>query len=276
MIASNGGVVDLSGVGSITGARDDVSTDPNWIASWLRFRVESGGRIDLSGLRSIAAGRVWLDVAAGGILNLGNLEVSSTTRIAVADPSAQVNVNGTLFLGSKSQFLMTSGASIRIRDDLLLNMTAESSFSADGGIVYMDGNGLQYLEAAGNDVGAVPATSANFELGRLVVGREEQATTVMVLDLFNNGNRGASGREAIYLKGVGGLDGLEITPGSRLVLNDINVYARQGGTWIHLNSLFSPGTTEVPFAGGILAIPEPSGLSLLVAAAITICWYRRR
>ncbi|RIK72473.1 MAG: hypothetical protein DCC68_26375, partial [Planctomycetota bacterium] len=50
VIASTGGVVDLSGVGSITGARDDFSTDPNWIASRLRFRVETGGELRLPNL----------------------------------------------------------------------------------------------------------------------------------------------------------------------------------------------------------------------------------
>ena len=114
-----------------------------------------------------------------------------------------------------------------------------------------------------------------------MIGDEGQPTTVMLLDLFDNGNRTGGEAEALYLYGMGGLDGLEMYPGSRLVFDGIDVYARQKNAldqyeWVHLNDLFTPGTKEVAFAGGTIAVPEPSTLALLASALLAWAILRRR
>lgn len=58
-IASNGGMLDLSGALSVQGACDD---------EWQRFRAETGGVIDLSGLTQITGGRNYFDLNGGTFL----------------------------------------------------------------------------------------------------------------------------------------------------------------------------------------------------------------
>lgn len=107
---------------------------------------------------------------------------------------------------------------------------------------------MQFLEAGGEDVGTSATASTNngnFGIGRLEIGQPGAPTSVHVLDLFDNGNRGSNDYEALYLYGLGGLDGLFIHPGSTLVLNDVDIYARIRGVMTHLNALFPYGSSVI-------------------------------
>jgi hypothetical protein len=115
---------------------------------------------------------------------------------------------------------------------------------------------MQYLEAGGADSGLAGVAANNFGFGRLEVGEEGSPTVVHVLDLFNNGNRGA-GNEALYLGDFGSGDGLVLHSGSTLVLNDINVYAWLDGEMKHLNALFGDALIGMEMAGGIVALTAP-------------------
>ena len=172
---------------------------------------------------------------------------------------------------------MASGSRLKVAGDFLFAYTDESQLATDAGIFLLDGSGIQFFEAGGEDLGLEGSTSGNFGFGRLVIGQDEQPTTVMLLDLLDNGNRTGEAREALYLYGVGGLDGLELLGGSTLVLNGINAYAWLDDQWEHLNSWFEPGVTEIPFGGGTVVVPEPSSVVLLaLVAAGLLCYYRFR
>ncbi|MBN2021931.1 MAG: hypothetical protein JW809_03990 [Pirellulales bacterium] len=271
--ATNGGTIDLSGLQSATGA----STGND---DWLRFRVESGGSIDLGGLRSLA-GRTRFEVGGEGTLELGDLPISGTTYLSVNHPDAHVNVHGSLYLEQTGQLTLASGAGITIEGDFLFALTDEAKLATSAGSLHMAGAGVQYLEAGGQDLGSGGGTTGNFGLGRLLIGREDQPTTVMLLNILDNGNRAGGAAEALYLYGMGGLDGLEMAAGSRLVLDGLNVYTYQKNTsgvfeWVHLNSLFGPGVSEIPFAGGTVAVPEPAGVALVTVVVFACLVVRRR
>ncbi len=255
--ATNSGVIDLSSVTTINGARDNVSSDARWNRSWLRFRMENGGTIDLSNLRS-TRDRVWFDVGAQGILKLGDLSITADARFEMRHISSEVHVEGSLFLSS-SEFLMAPGATVNVAGDFLYDYTDETALQFDRGVLHLDGEGMQYLEAGGFDQGLGGDTTGNFAIGRLEIGKPDEPTTVLLLDLFDNGNRGSAGEfEALYLGGLGGPDGLVIHENSVLVLNGINAYAWLNGELKHLNSMFADGEVfGIPMGGGVLAATAP-------------------
>ena len=119
------------------------------------------------------------------------------------------------------------------------------------------------LEVAGSDEGLGGSTSGNFGIGRLVVGNPSGSASLSLVDLVNNGNRAGGQPEALYLYGMGGINGLELDSGSQLNLDGLHVYAWQQGQWVYLNGLFPPGVDSIPYSNGILTVPEPSALALL-------------
>ncbi len=242
--AKNNSTIDLSKVTSVVGAGQD---------EWLHFRMESGGNINLAKL-SASTGRVWYDVAEQGTLRLGNLAVSNNARFELRHISSKVEVTGSFFLNGTSEFLMADGAQADVAGDFLFQYTDEARMQFDRGRLHLNGSGLQYLEAGGVDGGLAGAAASNFGIGRLEIGSVGAPTTVQVLDLFNNGNRGVLGQEALYLGGIAGLDGLVINPGSMLVLNDVNIYARINGVMTLLNSLIPAGATAMQLGAGFLAL----------------------
>ena len=265
--ASDFGVIDLSSVGTISGAGSD---------DWLRFKVDTGGTIDLSSLRSIT-GRTMFDVNGDGVLKLGDVAITATTHFNINSPDTDVDVRGSLYLDGASKLTMVNGATMELEGDFFYAYTAESQLATAEAILHFDGSGVQFLEVGSEDLGIGGPTSGNFGIGRLLIGAEGLPTTVLPVDLFDNGNRAGGGREALYLFGVGGLDGLELFGGSTLVLDGIDVYSWswQDGEMVHLNELFDPGVKKISYAGGTITIPEPSSLVLLAAAAAALLLYCR-
>ncbi|MHB1034093.1 MAG: PEP-CTERM sorting domain-containing protein, partial [Pirellulales bacterium] len=265
--AKLGGTINLSGVTTVVG--------PVRSEDGLDFFVASGGTIDLSHLQGVSR-NVRFDIQTDGKLILGNIAVSNNTTFNVANITSSLDVTGSLFLDATSQLAVAAGAEVHVGDDLWFAYTDENRLGLASSILHMNGSGPQYLEAGGTDLGIGGSTAGNFGIGRLVIGQEDQPTTVMLMDLFDNGNRGEGKPEALYLYGLGGVDGLELLGGSKLVLDGINVYAKQRGEWVHLNSLFGPDVKQISFAGGIVTVPEPSSFALLAVAAVTLLAVRRR
>jgi len=132
-------------------------------------------------------------------------------------------------------------------------LTDETKLSAQSGVFQFSGGGIQHLELAGLDAGAVdPGNNGNFGFGQLVVGRNDQMSVVEVADIVDNGNRTGGNSEALYLFGLGGPNGLVLNNGSTFVLHNYNVYSMQGGSWVSLQSLFG-SQSFIPYGGGFLS-----------------------
>ncbi|HSV16107.1 MAG TPA: autotransporter-associated beta strand repeat-containing protein, partial [Tepidisphaeraceae bacterium] len=86
----------------------------------------------------------------------------------------------------------------------------------------------------------------------LVIGSASQRAVVELTDAIDNGHRGGSGKEALYLLDVSG-HGARILNGSTLVLNHLDAYSISGNAFINLNSLFPAGQNRVAYDGGFLS-----------------------
>ena len=141
------------------------------------------------------------------------------------------------------------------------------------GILHLDGSGPQFLEVAAEDQGGVGRPAAdNFGLGQLIVGTSGAATTVELVDLVDNGNRGVdpdpvdgTSFEAIYLLGLDpattnpeGAEGLILNTGSVLRIGCIDTYVfddTSDTTPRNLASEFDPGVTNsIPFGAGTIEL----------------------
>jgi len=244
--ATNGGTLDLSSVQTIAGpARGED-----------RFEVtaESGGTVNLSHLQSVTGtGPTKFTIGGAATMLFGNLTASSNVQIAVTDVTSTMDVAGNLFLDAGS-FSIAAGGQVSVGKNFQFAYTAEANMSAQAGILEFDGTMPQYLEIGGTDVGIPPPDESvlNFGLGQLIVGTDTQPTVVQLMEVVNNGNRGTNVPEALYLYGLGGPDGLVIKNGSTLRLNALNCYAKIGGVWVDVQSLFEPGETEIPFDEGYI------------------------
>ncbi len=269
--ASNGGVVDLSGVQSlVTPARGE---------DRIEFSASAGGRIDLRGMRAIAGGgAARFNASGGGQIQFGDLTVGNNVQIALQDLESVISFTGSLSITSGS-LSVAAGAELSVGKHLTHRLTNEASFAMSAGILSMTNPGLHFLEVAGLDVGPVnPGNNGNFGIGRIVVGTPTQSATLQLLDLIDNANRGGNLGEALYIFGVGqgtSQDALVLQGGSTLYLDNINVYARENGNWIWLNSLFGPGQTVVAYGGGYLHLPEPGVAAMLAVAGIAASRRRR-
>ncbi len=252
--AADGGVVDLSGLQSITG--------PTRSEDRLDFIASSGGRIDLSSLRSASGSKVRFIASGGGRMSLGDMTVNSNVTLSVSDGTSEVDVLENLHISSSGSFAVTGGAKVTVGGDFSYAMTSESAFNGDAAILQMTdtGAGIQWLEVGGADLGVDGSTSGNFGLGQLIVGDTGEEAVVFLTDWIDNGNRAS--REAMYLYGSGGADGIEILGGSTLLLGDINAYALVSGTMVHLNGLIGGGEYYADFGGGSIGNPVPGDANL--------------
>ncbi len=246
--AGNNGLVDLSGLQAVT--------TPAHSSDRLEFQVSSGGVIDLSSLQSVTgSGLMRFDVYADGTLLAGDLTVTGNLRVNVADVTSVLDVAGSLYLGVGSQLAVAAGATLSIGEHLSFDYTDETAMDTQTAVVHFDGTGTQMLEVGGEDLWTlVDRDLPNFGFGQLVIGQDLGPTTVLLLDVIDNGNRPESDTEALYLYGLGGPQGLRILGGSTLVINNINVYTMIDGEWLHINTLFPPGVEAVAYDGGFIAL----------------------
>ena len=255
--ATSGGMIDLSGVSTIMGGKGD---------DLLFFQVTTGGTIDLSGLQQITAGNVQFVANSGGSFSFGDLNVTPAVQFDIDDTNTEVSF-GHLSLASNANFAASGGAVIRVAGDFSLEMTDETRFDMDSGIMQCCGEPMQWMEVAGMDNGVDGGMTDNFALAQLIVGSDTDATDVVLVDLFDNGNRNGD-TEALYLLGSGGLDGLQILGGSTLHIGNIPVYTLIDGQMTDLHDLFAPGETMIAYnefgSNGFVSVPEPSTVMLLM------------
>ena len=239
--ASNGGAIDLSSLASA--ASNNI----------LALQAVSGGHIDLAGLRS--ANGVALRAESGGTIDAGRIKPGDDVDLSVTDLNSTIDFAGSVLLGPTSTATVSNGGELSLVESFRFEATSESNLQLDAAIVRLKGTGGQLLEVGGEDLGVDGATSGNFGIGQLVIGQTAQRTSVDLIEVIDNGNRGG-GTEALYLFGLGGPDGLRILNDSALILNGINVYAWDAvaGQQVHLNSLFGPGDLRLPFDDGFLQV----------------------
>ncbi|MEQ9453766.1 MAG: hypothetical protein RLN76_04130 [Phycisphaeraceae bacterium] len=249
--ALDGGHVDLSNVTQIIA--------PPESDDYLEFIATGGGSIDLSSLQSIASQRDGITrfiVDSEGKLTIGSLIAAEKVTLDVQDANTEVSILGDFDLDNASSINVGNGATVTIAGDFSHRRNTESAINFDNGILHFNGAGGQALEVASEDLGLPGPTAGNFGFKQIIIGLTEQRTSVSLGDLVDNGNRGGSGQEALYLFGRNGLNGLEINNNSALVLNGINVYAWDILTaqMVHLNSLFGPGDLRLPFDDGFIQL----------------------
>jgi len=240
--ATNQGVMDLSGVSSVMGPTNGTSA--------LEIRVSNEGT-----------------------LKVGSPQFTGYVHLYLKDPNALLDVGGSLALEGETTLSATNGAAIEIGAHYTFAQQDVSAVDLDTAILRLNGTGPQMFEVGGADLGLGGATEDNFGLAQMVVGTDEQPTTVLLVDLEDNGNR--SSNEALYLYGSGGLYGLRVRGGSTLVVGDINVYALWQGEMVHINELFGP-EVRVPFDDGWIAVPEPGTLTLIGLGGVGLLLRRRR
>lgn len=224
--ALNGGVVDMSGLDTITGARTDTYGNDDW----LRFGVDTAGT-----------------------MKFGNASTTRRVQFAASSQGSRMQFAG-LYLRSPATLSVSSKALVEITGDSAFDHTDPNTIVADGAYVQLDGALPQILEVGSKNLGASGSATKNFGYGQLIVGSSNQTSTVRLVDAINNGQRGSSGEpEGLYLYGVDG-QGLRILNGSRLIIGNLPVYALIGGTMRSLASLVPAGTNSVAFDAGYIAI----------------------
>ncbi|RME91080.1 MAG: hypothetical protein D6766_12375, partial [Verrucomicrobia bacterium] len=254
-IAENAGThLDLSSLQTVTVPGGHWNTYNHGIIA------RNNATIDLTGLTAAVGGRTdtygaddWLSIRAetGGFIELGQVVLSRVARLQVADSSAAIKAVD-VEVRAPSRIQISDFGTLELTRRLTFNNTAEGQIALDAAVVKFTGAGPQWLEVGGQDGGPGGATSGNFGIGRLEVGAPGQPAVLQLVDLVDNGNRGAGGEpEALYLYGLD-LKGLVLHPGSRLVLGDINVYALHGGSMVHLNSLLG-GADAASFGDGVIS-----------------------
>jgi hypothetical protein len=244
--ATAGGLLDLSGVQTITA--------PYRTEDRLDVIAESGAIIDLSALQaaqSAGTGHARFVVGGAAMMLFGDLTVSGLMDVALTDITSVLDVAGNLLLDSGT-FSVTAGAQVTVGKNFAFRYTTEANMDVQSGIVQLVGQAPEFLEVGGSDVGIPPGTGLNFGIGQLVVGADNVATVVQLMETIDNGNRNGSTPEALYLYGLGGPDGLRILGGSTLRLNALHCYAKLQAAWVLLNDLFPQGEVEIPFDNGFI------------------------
>jgi hypothetical protein len=113
----------------------------------------------------------------------------------------------------------------------------------------------QSIEAPTLDVGRPPFLYSG--IGHLIVGAENQATTLQLIDNFQNDARSGQAREALYLTGRHFANTLSILGGSTLRISSntdvLSVYAIIDNQVVNLKDLFSAPNTVIAFDQGFIS-----------------------
>jgi hypothetical protein len=243
--ATNGAVLNLSGLTSVEPLGGGT----------LYFQVGQSGTINLNSLQSTGvnnvggSGTTSFNLSTNGTINIGSSVQTQNTQFNVTDPTGNLIFGSNVNLGNTSSLNLAAGAVLQVKGSFSTAITNTSNFQASGAILNMNGNGLQTLEVAGADEGAInPGNNGNFGFGQLEIGQPTVPTEVDLVDDVDNGNRGAgNANEAFYLYGVDGQGGLVLNGGSVLLIGNLNAYSFQDGSWTDLQNLFTGGETIVSY-----------------------------
>lgn len=256
--AYDNAMIDLSGVQTIIA--------PDRGEDRIEFNADSGGFIDLSSLQTVSGaddenGDEVARFNIGGLatIKVGDLTVSNILEVYMTDFFSLLDVGGNLILDDGSVMSVAFGAIVRVAGNFSFFEDDEAALDMQSAILHLDGDGPQIMEVGGRDYGDRPDDDTlNFGFGQLVVGSDNNATVVQLVDVIDNGNRYANDPEALYLFGLGGPDGLRIRGGSTLVISNINVYTKVDDQWVHLNTLFGDGETQIAFDEGFVSLVDES------------------
>ena len=220
-VANNRGVIDWSGLDTITGPEES----DDWLA---------------------------MSANAGGALRLGNVVAWRQVRFSVNGDDSRLAAAG-LYLKPIVVLGVTDQGILSVHGDFLFENTDPNSIFVENAYFQLNGTDPQRLELGGNDLGPLGSTARNFGYSQLIIGDANQTSAVQLVDTIDNGQRGAGGdAECLYLYGVDGA-GLRLLNGSRLVLKGLNVYAMANGSMQDLGSLIPQGENSVPFDEGFIA-----------------------
>jgi len=251
--------------------------------------TDETSEVELAGGESTITGTVGVHsrgtlTVSGGCLYvnavdlLGGTETSQGT-LSLLDATAWVQVTESLRFGQHTTVDAVPEASIHMTGAALRNETTDAEalaglenleFIFDGG-----SDDTCTFEVAGKRRGGF---GDNFSVGTLTVGSAE-AGNVQLIDDFDNGNRGTTGEECLFVHS------LKVDESSMLDLNGLRVYvegdvASTLDAWIADGRVFD--STEIPLDATYIPaqdwtfLPEPTTLALLALGAAGVMARRRR
>ena len=255
-VVGAGSTLDLSAVTSINAGFDDSDRDSNI----QQINAEEGSVVNLSGLITVIPPKreddsLNFDISGGASLILGEFSGANDFPINLTNENTSIITPRDFVINASVIVSNPDGVNITIEDDFSYLHQNEEDLPLGMSTVSLNGIGCQKLEVGGLDVGTATPILANdnFGFGQMVIGEENQATIVKLIDDIDNGNR-LAGTEALYLYGLNdGSDGLRIHKDSIVVVGDVNVYTSINGDVVHLNSLFDSSNSTIPFDEGLLS-----------------------
>ena len=277
--ASNGGVINLPSLRDISivsvNEDDELAFSAVNPGSVIRFGPITNVNATNNNNRTPA---VSFTVSQGGRMEFGDLTITNQSAATIADDQSTFAITRSLIVRGGT-INVAPGATINIGKHVYNYGTVEANWVMQSAILNFAAAGVHFFEAAGLNLGPInPANNGNFGVGRIQLGSVSTAAQLQMTDLANNGNRGGNLPEALYIFGVGqatALESLQLLSGSTLFLDNIDVYVRENGNWIWLNSLFGPTQTVVAWGGGFLHLPTPSAFGLLCLAGLVAARRRR-
>ena len=183
--AQGGGTVDLRNLQAI-----NLSSNGN---SVVQFNA-TGGTIRMDSIKSlIGPGAIQFNMTAGATLVLPGISVPNNSSISATGLATVVDIGGNLELQQSTSLVVGGGSTIKIAGSLQHYFTDETRMNTTAAVVQMHGPQPLTLEVAGTDIGPVnPANNGNFGFGQLVIGDDNQATVMSLVDVIDNGNRNGS------------------------------------------------------------------------------------
>jgi hypothetical protein len=264
------GAYYLSGAGQLIATNEYVAYDGTGVVN------QSGGIHTVTNALNIGtiSGQGTYNLS-GGLLYAKNITLGSHGLLNVTDNSATIKVTGTFSFASGSVYGAVAGATMELTGAGLDIITANESALAgliNTAFLFDGGNSvLSHLEVASAIDGGF---TDNFAIGALALGSVYDIGRVRLLDFYNNGNRGAYGRESLFT------NSLLINTGSYLDLNGYAIYvagnvesaldawiaanmlrdATLGGGY-YLDAVYNPANswTEVVKAHSLTGLTGPTG-----------------
>jgi hypothetical protein len=164
---------------------------------------------------------------SGGQLTCGELLIGGEGAglLAIDDPAAEVTLTGRLQLNATGALSAVTGSRIRMTGtavDNLATWSADWRDTANLTLVVTGGSDPCEIETAGEDRGATAEGWVdNFALAGLTIGGEAPGV-VTLADRFDN-QPGSTDPDALYV------ETLSLLAGSRVMVNDLHLYYRNGG-----------------------------------------------